>query len=481
MTVTKASVGNRWKGFPLKLLLLITSLLLLAGCMAHIPATKPALDDQGEVYLYTRPFPQQASRLGFTLKNIEAVREDGVRFPLALRLTEIKGAEMTRQRFLASGTLPPGNYTALAFGVKQATLRGEDGDATLLVPEEAVLVDSFFTIARKKARFLSLGFNYNEAVTKSFAFSPAFTVKVPGNPVAGLVGYAANAGANTVTVFDRQSFEVTGIISTGRVPRCVVIDQLRRRAYVALSGDNAIDVIDIPTNEVVGTIRLNSGDEPVELALSPDARSLLCVNSGSGTVSFLDPVALVELERITVGNGPSSIALEPAGSRAFVFNDATSTISVIDVRKRSLMTSLATEPGPSRGAFNRRGDLLYIIHGQSPNLDLLNPFSLSLQSRRHVGMGMQALKVDRATDLLYAARRLSSEIELFEPSAVLPLTFIRTGGEIVHMAIDGELNNLYAVNPSRKSVHVINLVSKNVSAELDLDEDPAWVAIVGER
>lgn len=481
MTVEKMTVGNRWKGFPLKVLLLITSLLLLPGCMIHIPAAKPVLGDQGEVYLYTRPFPQQASRLGFTLEKLEAIRDDGARFPVPLKLTEIKGAEMTRQRFLASGTLPPGNYTGLAFGVKRATLRGEEGDATLLVPEEATRVESFFTVAGGKALFLSLGFNYGEAVTKSFAFTPAFGVTVPGKPVAGLVGYVANAGANTVTVFDRQALDVTGVIATGRGPRCIVIDQLRRRAYVALSGDNAVDVIDIPTNASVGTIRLNSGDEPVELALSSDGRTLLSVNGGSNSISFLDPASLVELDRITVGNGPSSIALDPAGARAFVFNDATSTIAVIDVRKRSLISTIGTEPGPSRGQFNRRGDLLYVIHGQSPNLDSLNPFSLTLQNRRHVGMGMQALKVDRSTELLYAARRQSPEIELFEPSAVLPLTFIRTGGETVHMAIDGELNNLYAVNPSRKSVQVINLVSKNVIAELDLDEDPAWVALVGER
>lgn len=475
------TVDNSWKGFPLKVLLLISTLLLLAGCMTHIPAAKPALDDLGEIYLYTRPFPQQASRLGFTLDRLEAIRDDGARFPVSLKLAEIKGAEMTRQRFLASGSLPPGNYTGLAFGVKRATLRGEEGDAALLVPAEATRVESFFTVARGKALFLSLGFNYNEAVTNSFAFTPVFTVTVPGKPVAGLVGYVVNAGANTVTVFDRQSHEVTGVIATGRAPRCIVIDQIRRRAYVVLSGDNAVEVIDIPTNAIVGTIHLSSGDDPVELALSPDGRSLLSVNGGSDSVSFLDPSSLVELERITVGGGPSSIALDPAGGRAFVFNDATSTIAIIDVRKRSLISTIGTEPGPSRGQFNRRGDLLYVIHGQSPNLDTINPFSLSLQNRRPVGTGMQTLKVDRSTDLLYAARRQSPEIELFEPSAVLPLTFIQTGGETVHMAIDGELNNLYAVNPARKSVQVINLVSKNVIAELDVHDDPAWVALVGER
>lgn len=465
----------------MKLLALITTLLLLAGCMTHIKATRAITDDQGEVYLYLRPFPQEANRLGFSLKNLEAIRDDGARFPLVLKLTDINCSEMTRQRFLAHGAMPPGNYTALAFAVKRATLKGEEGESALLVPEEATRVETSFSITRNRAQFLSIGFNYRDAITNGFAFTPAFDVKIPGKPVSGLAGYLVNSGANTITVFDRQSFEVTGVIATGRTPRCVVIDQQRRRAYVSLSGENSVEVVDIATSSIVATIRLSTGDEPSELALSPDGRVLLSVNSGSSSVSFIDPISMAELDRISVGNSPSSITIDPTGARAFVFNDSTSTISILDIRKHSLVTTIGTEPGPSRGQFNRRGDLLYVIHAQSSYLDIFNPFSLSLQNRRNVGMGMNYLKIDRATDLLYGARRLSSEIEIFEPSALIPITSIATDGEIVHMAIDGELNNLFAVNPSRQSIQVINLVSKNIIAEIDLDEDPAWVALVGER
>ena len=456
-------------------------LLFIAGCAGQAPYTKPLLSDQGEVFLYARPFPQQASRLNFVLQNISALREDGLEVPLSPAITKLDSGKMNRQRLLASGALPPGNYVALSFKVKTATLQGEEGEALLLLPQEAVRSEASFTVTGKKALFLSLDFNYGESVRDGFAFTPVFRVTAPGKPVSGLVGYVANAGANTLTLFDRQANEVVGVIATGRAPRCVVVDQQRRRAYVALSADSSIQVFDTAGGEAIGTIPLHPGAEPVELALASEGRLLLSVNSASNTLSFIDPLALAEMDKVAVDAGPSALVVDPAGTRAFVFNDVSNTISVIDVHKRLVISTMASQPGPSRGEFNRRGDLLHVIHSQSTTLDTIDPFSLTLQQSRNVGAGMSLLRLDSATDLFYGTRRLSAGIELFEPFSFMPLAFIATAGEPVQMVMDREQHNLYAVIPATRTVQVINAVSRNVIAEFDVDDDSAWVALAGTR
>jgi YVTN family beta-propeller protein len=68
--------------------------------------------------------------------------------------------------------------------------------------------------------------------------------------------------------------------------------------------------------EVVNRLRLNSGDRPRELALTPDGRTLLCVNTGSNTVSFIDPGSFIEVGRINVGKNPNSILIDQTGRRA---------------------------------------------------------------------------------------------------------------------------------------------------------------------
>src|SRR4030042_2468101 len=118
------------KAFQLKkplihVFIIIIFFLFLSGCQATLSKFMPPLEEEGEVYLYTQPFPQEADKLRFTIESIFAISSDGVAFPLTLSLSEIKALEMRRQRFLASGRLPPGPYVAFSFKIRKASLRTE--------------------------------------------------------------------------------------------------------------------------------------------------------------------------------------------------------------------------------------------------------------------------------------------------------------------------------------------------------------------
>ena len=460
---------------------IIGSVLILAGCQSQLISLKPPLQDEGEIFLYTRPFPREADRLSFTLEAVNAVRDDGVEFPLSPVLHDMNGAEMGRQRFLGSCRLPPGTYRGLSLRVSHPRLRTEEGSARLLAPDGGVMLAFPFTVQRQKAELLSLSFDYARSVREQFSFSPVFTVTAPGKPVTGLVGYVTNAGSDTITVFDKQSHEVTGVIASGSTPWGVVFDQQRKRAYVALAGEESIQVIDIVTGEELRRIRLNPGDHPRELALTPDGKLLLTVNTGSNTVSIIDPLSFYEITRINVGDGPSSIVLDPTGQRAYVFCPIADTLSVIDIGSRNVVATVATEPGESRGAFNRSGDRLYTIHDQSSYLTVRNPFNLAVQQRFYVGMGMAALKVDTLSDLVYGGKKYDADAEVYEPFSFNPIATVRVGGSVTYLTIDGEENKLYVVNAARHMLQVVNPVNYNVEAELDVGDDPCRVALIGER
>jgi YVTN family beta-propeller protein len=461
--------------------LTIIAVIFLAGCQTQLLSVKPPLEDEGELYLYTRQFPRESDRLTFTIESVAAVRDDGVEFPLTLAVHDIKEPEMNRQRFFGSCQLPPGNYRGLAFRVSHAVLRTEEGSAALLTPEGAVPLNFPFTVQKQKALLLSLAFDFAKSVREGFTFSPVFTVVVPGRPVTGLVGYVTNSGANTITVFDKQAKEVVGIIATGKRPRGLVFDQQRKRAYVALAGEDTVQVLDIITGEEIRRIRINPGDNPEELALTPDGRSLLSANPGSNTVSLIDPLGYFEVARINVGDVPTSILLDPTGQKAYVFNSLASTMSVIDIARRAVIATVAIEPGLSRGAFNRAGDKLYTIHAQSSYLNVVNPFTLAVQQRFYVGMGMGALKVDTFTDLVYAGKKFDAQAEVYEPFSFNTIAMIRIGGSAAYLTIDGEDNKLYVVNAARGKLQVVNLVNYKLENELDVVTDPFRVALIGER
>ena len=99
-------------------LLTFVSFLFLSGCQATLPKFMPPLEEEGEVYLYTQPFPQEAERLKFTMEGILAISNDGKEFPLTLSLAEIKASDTRRQRLLAFGRLPPGGYVEFSFKIR---------------------------------------------------------------------------------------------------------------------------------------------------------------------------------------------------------------------------------------------------------------------------------------------------------------------------------------------------------------------------
>ena len=466
-------------GLPRTALMIVALFLLLCCCVALPSMVKPALESEGEVYVYLEPRPREAERLRFSVVYVYAVRSDWAEFPLTLG--ELSPDAMRRQRLLAFGRVPPGRYVGLSSTIKKATLTGDKGEAALLVPEGPVKTDFSFEVLQKQSIVLAMSLRYAESVKGGFRFNPVFSLSVPSRPVAGLTGYITNRNDDNITVFDKKSGEVAAIIATGRGPEAIALDQRASRAYAALSGEDSIDVLDVTAGSVINSIHLNVGDNPRELLLTPDGRFLLVVNAYSRTLSIIDPRALIELARISVGEGPRSVLVDAEGRRAYVFNEFSNTITIIDIANRAVVVTLSTDTGPIRGQFNRRGDKLYVIFSRSPYLSVIDPFTLSIVRKMFVGPGLSSIKVDTMTDMIYVSRKYDAVVEMYDPFSLSPGAYIQTMRGVEHMTIDGEENNLYLVSPETRTVMSINLISRKISKLTDVGEYPAGAAMMGER
>ncbi len=464
-----------------RLVALFVASLLLFACQARPSFLKPRLEEGGQVFVYLHSMTQEADRLSFRLEAVSAVRGDGSTAPATLHMKEIIGKDLRRDRLLAFGNLPPGPYQGFLFRVSGAALQGEDGNAALPLADENPMTSIPFTISRRKAQVVSLTFRYRESLPGGIRFAPSFAGEIPAKLATGLVGLVTSRGGNTVTVFDKVTGKVAAVVPTGTSPAGMVLNPLLRRAYVAISGDDAVETIDLLGTDVISRGPLTVGDRPEELALTPDRKTLLTTNTGSSTVSVVDAASLVETRRIRVGNGPQSILIDRAGRRAYVFNTLSSTVTVLDLGALEVMATISTEAGPVRGEFNRAGNRLYVLHRHSPYLNVYDAATLSIVRRVYVGTGGTALKVDSRTDLIYLARRGAREIAIYDPFSFLPIDSYRTEEDASYLTIDGEGNNLCAVFSGSNAVRMIHLVGKGTASETEVGEDPFWVTMMGER
>jgi YVTN family beta-propeller protein len=464
-----------------RLILTAICLFLFSGCETKPSQLKPPLRDQGEVFMYMEPVPQEAAHLRFFLDGISAVRADGSEVPLTMSFTEFRFDELNRQRLVASGIITEGPYSGISITVRKALLKGEEGEGDLIIPKEPYKIDFPFTAQNQKALVISLNLKYSQSVIDGYSFIPSFSLSIPAKPLIALKGIVSNHDSNTLAVFDKRAGRVVSVIETGAGPAGIAFDQRARKAYFTTTEDDSVEVIDLDSEDIINRIRLNAGDRPLELVLSPDGSVLFVANSGSDSVSIINTSTLLEQTRLTVGFKPMSILLDRTGRKAFVFNALSNTISVIDVPNRSVSSTITTEQGPVRGQFNRRGDRLFVIFEGSPYLIVLDPFNFAIVKRVFVGAGVSALKVDTNTDMLYLGRRYDSFIEVYDPFSIMPTEAFDAGGGVGYMTIDNEGNNLLAVLPDRKSLVTVNLVSKKIISEIDIGDSPFWTAIMGER
>ena len=442
---------------------------------------KARLENDGQLFVYLESPEVEAGRLTFLLSGVSAAREDGGSIPLDLLAAEMSGKGGKGDRLLASGVLPPGQYAGLSFLVKNASLKGEEGVSSLSVAGEMVFNPVAFRIARRKAQVISLRFRYRDSLKEGGRFAPVFSAEIPGKLPEGLIGLVSSIDGDAVTVFNKMTGKVAGVIHSGGNPAGMALDPVSRRAYVALPGDDAVEAIDLLAADVILRGRVGFGDRPEELVLTPDRRLLLTANAGSNTVSAVDTASLLETRRIEVGSGPQSILFDRSGRRAFVFNTLSSTISVLDLGSLAVTSVVNSEAGPIRGDFNRFGSRLYVLHRNSPYLSVLDAMNFSVIRRVYVGTGGTALKVDPKTDLIYLARRGGGEIAVYDPASFLPVGSYPTRQDVSHLAIDGETNSLFAAIPATGEVKAFRLAGGAEVLRIEVTEKPGWVTLMGGR
>jgi len=459
-------------------------LLFVSGCFpqeySHNYDRVP-LDNEGEVFIYLQPLPQEASKLSFRIDGIFALRDDGSTIPLSLSFNQLNGSEFSgRQRLLATGILPPGSYTGLSIKTDKASVQSEEGEVALLVPEEPVIAAKLFQVNRRQAITLFLSLNASGIITGGISFTPDFSLATSKGILINLTGYVSSSFSDILSVYNKKTMEVVNVIATGRGPKGIVLDQRRTQAYVAVPGDDAVEIYDLFNGKTVGRIRLNFGDNPMELALTPDGRTLVSVNHSSNTVSIIDTFSKSEFRRVKVGDGPTSAVVDPSGFKAYIMNSRSNTVSVVDLTQKTLTGTIAVEGSPLRGAFNQAGDKLYVISRDSPNLSVIDPLSLRVMDRIFVGTGSVSIKISFLTDLIFVGKRFGGEIAVVDPSTSMSIDFIRVGGNAAYITIDRQENVLFVVLPEKKLVQKVNLISKKIMAEIEVGEGAYAVVVMGE-
>jgi YVTN family beta-propeller protein len=121
-----------------------------------------------------------------------------------------------------------------------------------------------------------------------------------------VVNTGSTAANGSVSVIDARANRVVATIPVHKLPYSIDVDAEGHRAYVANSGSNTVSVIDLDRRREIGVV--GAGEQPGLARISPDMRTLLVTNRGSGSVSLfaVAPYATVPAG-LGLGNLPGNL------------------------------------------------------------------------------------------------------------------------------------------------------------------------------
>jgi DNA-binding beta-propeller fold protein YncE len=459
-----------------------TLVLVASGCAGKIRPTPvlPPLGGDGEVHVYALPLSRDAERLSFTITSVALVRQDGTEVPLEVRNAELVGSGPPHQQLLASGRVTPGEYGGFVVRAGAATLESDGDRSRLLVEPESAPAPLALRLDPGTAAVVWATLDASRSVRGAYAFAPVFTARLAPLTPPQVTLYCTSTAWASVTAIDLGARLVSGVIPVGAAPRGIAIDRAASRGYVALTGEDQLEILDLAAGRSMGRVRLSPGDGPTDVAIARDG-TILVVNARSRTVSFVDAASMAELGRVPVGEAPASLRVDRSGPRAYVANRGSASVTVLDVPSRTMAGTIATAPEPVWAEVSRDGTQLYVVSRGSAYLQVFSLPDLAAKAQPYVGIGATSVLVDPRTDLLYISRAGERRITAYDPIAFQPVDRFEVPGPVSRMEIDDVRNTVLALMPERRSIAVLDLTNRKLQDELPVGGDPYSFAFIGVR
>jgi DNA-binding beta-propeller fold protein YncE len=136
----------------------------------------------------------------------------------------------------------------------------------------------------------------------------------------------------------------------------LTVDSDAKRLYISRGGANMVQVVDLATDALVGTIDSTRGVHGI--ALAPEFNRGFTSNGGDSTVTIFDLKSLKQIAKITVtGRNPDALLYDSFTKRVFTFNHTGKNTTAIDAATGKVLGTAKTDGVMEAGATDLAGTI----------------------------------------------------------------------------------------------------------------------------
>ena len=184
------------------------------------------------------------------------------------------------------------------------------------------------------------------------------------------VAFISSEKDNALTVLDLKTQAVIGTVATCKRPRHMQLTPDGKQLMVACGDSAQADVIDVATRKSVGKVGL--GEDPEIFDLSPDGKTLYVSNEEDGELGVVDLASGKRTKSIEVGKEPEGVKVSPDGKTVYVTSEVASLVHVIDVASGKVTKNIKAGKRPRRFAMTPDGAQLWVTNELAASVTVIS-------------------------------------------------------------------------------------------------------------
>jgi YVTN family beta-propeller protein len=269
----------------------------------------------------------------------------------------------------------------------------------------------------------------------------------------------------------------------------LTLDARVGRLYVSHSSMDAIDIIDVKTNKVVGSVGgllkvhavaltadpnivmtsdpadgmvavvdvaqrkilklIDTGPQPDAIGYDPANDLVVVALASSNTVKLIDPHTYTVVATIDLPGSPELMDVDPTQGRVFLAINDKDEVIIIDVKSRSITTTFkgCDIQIPTGVAYDADQQRLYVASrpGNNRELNVIDTLLDRCLGVVDIGFGTDQLAFNKHNHHVYAANGGSKNLSVIDAVSLKPLGVVGTGPIAKSVAVDPTTDRVYAL------------------------------------
>ncbi len=291
-----------------------------------------------------------------------------------------------------------------------------------------------------------------------------------------LKAYVGISNDNAIAVLDTATNRVLTTVPIPVGPHGLVMSPDGLRVYACSDGASTVSVLSTVTDRVVSSIDV--GKSPHGLAISRDGRQVLVAVFGTNQVVMIDTVRNQVIARIPVGN-PHNIALSPDGRTAYVAaqQPGATQLAILDLTTRRQMGTVALDKTPRALSFSPDGNALYFTLAGSDAVQVLDPKRNEVITQIPVGASPHHPYVTATGEYGLVVSQGPGQLAVINPKTQKVIGTVIVGKQPHWIATSSDGDTAYITNEGSNSVSVVDVEKQQVRATIPVGNAPRKIVV----